>query len=267
MTRGADVPTLETVACALADGVATVELNRPEKLNALDERMASELAAALRWAREADCRAVLLAAAGKAFCAGRDVSHVDPADDDAADVLGRQVNPLIRGVRDIPFPTFAAVQGACLGAGLGLALACDVVYAAEDARIGSPFNRLGAVLDSGGHALLLRRLGPGRTLELIYTGELLDGRRAAAAGLVERSLPTPMLREFAVRAAAQAAKGPTSAFKESKIIVRDLAEGCVSLEHSLEAELSGQIRASLTEDYHEGFAAFLAKRKPEFTGH
>jgi len=198
--------------------------------------------------------------------ARRDVSGVDPAHDDAEDVLGRQVNPLIRAVRDLPVPTFAAVQGACLGAGLGLALACDVVYAAVDARIGSPFNRLGAVLDSGAHALLLRRLGPGRTLELVYTGELLDGRAAAAAGLVERALPRPALRAHALATAAKAAAGPTAAFAASKGIVRDLIERAISLEHSLASELDAQIRASHTEDYREGFSAFLAKRPPVFTG-
>jgi 2-(1,2-epoxy-1,2-dihydrophenyl)acetyl-CoA isomerase len=266
LTRTSAAPAFQTVNCEVVEGLATIELNRPDSLNALDEKMAHELAEAIAWANNSDCRAVLLAAAGTAFCAGRDVSKVDPASDDAAGVLGGQMMPLVRAVRDLPVPTFAAVQGACLGVGLGLALACDVVYASEDARIGSPFNRLGAVLDSGGHALLMRRLGPGRTLELIYTGRLLDGRAAAAIGLVERAVPRPMLREFARAAAAKTAAGPTSAFKASKGIVRDLAEASLSLEQSLEAELAAQISASMTDDYREGFTAFLEKRKPSFSG-
>ncbi len=115
-----------------------------------------------------------------------------------------------------PAPTFAAVHGACLGAGLGLALGCDVVYVADDAKIGSPFARIGAVLDSGGHSFFVSRLGTHRALELIYTGRLLSGIEAAQLGLVNRSMPKDSLVAETRKVAAQVAQGPTAAFMQSK---------------------------------------------------
>jgi enoyl-CoA hydratase/carnithine racemase len=248
------------------DDTAVLELNRPERLNAIDEATAAELGDALARLRNANPRAVVLLAAGRAFCAGRDVTDVDPADDDAHKLLDAVFNPLVQAVYDLPMPTFAAVHGACLGAGLGLALACDVVYAAEDAKIGSPFAQLGAVLDSGAHAFLSRRVGPARALELIYTGRLLDGREAARLGLVDQALPRPALRERVFDLAMQVAVGPTAAFAESKRIVHALADAPRPLARTLADEADAQGRASRTADYREGFAAFQQKRQPRFIG-
>ena len=114
-------------------------------------------------------RALVLRGEGRAFCAGRDISGVDPATDDARGYLGDVVTRCCGGSRAFPAPTFAAAHGACLGVGLGLLIATDVVYVADTAKIGSPFANLGATLDSGGHALFFERLGAHRTLDLIYT--------------------------------------------------------------------------------------------------
>ena len=163
-------------------------------------------------------------------------------------------------------PTIAAVHGACLGTGLGLALACDVVYAADDARIGSPFARIGAVLDSGAHAAFVSRVGPHRALELVYTGRLLSGREAAEWGLVNRSVAGADLVRRTREMAGTIAHGPTAAFLESKRIVRMIQDGSPSFADLLAAEAAAQGRASRTHDYQDGISAFQEKRKPAFTG-
>jgi enoyl-CoA hydratase/carnithine racemase len=170
------------------------------------------------------------------------------------------------GMATFPAPTFAAVQGACLGVGLGLAIATDVVYAADDARIGSPFAGLGAMLDSGGHALLYERLGAHRALDLIYTGELMSGAAAVAAGLFSRAMPAGELLETTRRAAVTAASGPTAAFVASKRLIARLRDERLGLWETMDAENAGQHALSATADYREGFAAFGQKRPPRFDG-
>lgn len=180
----------------IEDDIARVVLNAPEKRNSLDLGALQELAAAYSEAEAAGVRALLLTGEGRVFCAGRDISAVDPATDDAEGYLTGTLLPLMQQMSSFPAPTFAAVQGACLGVGLGLAIATDVVYVAQDAKIGSPFAALGAILDSGGHALFTERLGAHRTLDLIYTGEMMSGAEAVTAGLFSRAVPTEELAEF-----------------------------------------------------------------------
>jgi 2-(1,2-epoxy-1,2-dihydrophenyl)acetyl-CoA isomerase len=166
----------------------------------------------------------------------------------------------------VAIPTISAVQGACLGTGLGLALACDIVYAADDARIGSPFARIGAVLDSGAHAAFVSRVGPHRALELVYTGRLLSGREAEQWGLVNRSVAGADLLRRTRELAASIARGPTAAFLESKRLVRTLLDLHPSFREVLAEEAAAQGRASRTHDYKDGISAFQEKRKPSFTG-
>ena len=156
----------------------------------------------------AGARAVVVTAAGRAFSAGRDLSDAEPLTEDAEAILRDTFNPLLQRIADIDVPTIAAVQGACLGVGFGIAFACDIVVAADDARIGSPFARIGAVLDSGGHRYLVERLGPHRALELIYTGRLLSGAEAAAIGLVNRSVPADDLATEVAELARRIASRP-----------------------------------------------------------
>ena len=165
-----------------------------------------------------------------------------------------------------PAPTFAAVHGACLGVGLGLALACDVVYIADDAKIGSPFARIGAVLDTGGHSFFVARLGSHRALELIYTGRLLSGTEAAALGLVNQSMPRESLLAHARKIAGQVAQGPTAAFMQSKHLVRRIDEEALGLFAVLKCEAQAQGAAGRTADYKEGITAFQQKRTPKFQG-
>jgi enoyl-CoA hydratase/carnithine racemase len=250
----------------IADDVAELALDIPDKLNALDDAALAELGAALQDAAAASPRALLLRGEGRAFCAGRDISHVQPETDDALAFLQDSFGPVMRALADFPAPTFAAAHGACLGIGLGLLVATDVVYVAEGAKLGSPFANLGATLDSGGHALFFERLGAHRALDLIYTGELMTGAEAVAAGLFSRAIPDAELLEFTRAKAAAAASGATQAFLASKALIARLRDDRVGLWASVAEENAAQERLRTTADYREGFAAFQQKRTAEFTG-
>ena len=246
--------------------VAHIVLDSPAKLNALDESALGELDAAYAEAEASGARALVLRGEGRAFCAGRDISGVDPATDDARGYLDDVVTPLLRQIAAFPAPTFAAAHGACLGVGLGLLIATDVVYVAETAKIGSPFAALGATLDSGGHALFYERLGAHRTLDLIYTGRLMSGAEAVASGLFSRAFPDDELVAATVDAAERAAHGATQAFRASKELVRQLRDERLGLWQAMDAENAAQAALCETDDYREGFAAFQEKRAPQFRG-
>lgn len=254
------------IELSIQDDIAEVVLSAPEKMNALDPGALQELSAAYDEAAAAGVRALLLRAEGRGFCAGRDISAVDPATDDAYDYLENRVTPLLRRMAAFPAPTFAAVQGACLGVGLGLAIATDVVYAAQDAKIGSPFANLGATLDSGGHALFTERLGAHRTLDLIYTAELMSGEEAVRSGLFSRAVPKDELLEFTRERVARTARGATAAFLASRELVAQIRDERVGLWESVSRENRAQGELCGTADYAEGFAAFQQKRPPRFTG-
>ena len=250
--------------------VAEVVLNAPSKLNSLGADDLRDLDAAYVEAQAAaergDVRALVLRGEGRGFCAGRDIAGVDPATDDVIGYLEGLVEPVMRRMSAFPAPTFAAVQGPCLGVGLGLAIATDVVYVGERAKIGSPFANLGATLDSGGHALFVERLGAHRTLDLIYTAELMSGAEAVAAGLFSRAVADDELLAFTRERATRAAQGATEAFRTSKALVAQLRDERLGLWSSMTNENREQARLCATEDYREGFAAFQQKRTPEFHG-
>lgn len=251
----------------ISNNVAEIVLNIPDKLNALNEEALAELGGTLAKAAEASPRALLLRGEGRAFCAGRDISAVDPATDDALAFLRDDFGPVMRVLADFPAPTFAAAHGACLGIGLGLLIVTDVVYVAEGAKLGSPFANLGALLDSGGHALFFERLGAHRALDLIYTGELMSGAEAVASGLFSRAVPDADLLDFARQKAAAAAQGATEAFLASKSLIARLRDERLGLWDSIAVENTEQERLrAATADYQEGFTSFQQKRKPEFTG-
>jgi 2-(1,2-epoxy-1,2-dihydrophenyl)acetyl-CoA isomerase len=254
---------MNTVRLAISDDVAEVVLNRPDKLNAVNAEMVDDLHAAFGDAEGVGVRALLLRGEGRGFCAGRDLADAEPGVEDAEAILA-DINPLFSRLTAFPAPTFAAVHGAALGVGLGLALACDVVWVAEDAKIGSPFARIGAVLDSGGHHHFVERVGPHRALELIYTGRLLSGSEAATWGLVNAAVPGDQLLDTVRSMAVAVAQGPTAAFLLSKQLVGRIQQ--LSLEDVLAAEAKLQGEASRTQDYAEGIGAFQEKRTPRFTG-
>ncbi len=254
------------IELTIADDVATVVLDAPARLNSLDEQALHDLGRAYEDAEAAGVRALVLRGEGRAFCAGRDISGVDPRDDDVIGYLGGLVTPLLRRMSRFPAPTFAVAHGACLGVGLGLLIATDVVYVAESAKIGSPFAALGATLDSGGHALFLDRLGAHRTLDLVYTGRLMSGTEAVASGLFSRALPDDEVLAATTDAAATAARGATAAFLASKQLVARIRDERLALWESVGIENAAQAALCDTEDYREGFAAFQEKRTPMFRG-
>ncbi len=265
---GATVP--EGIDLVVDGAVATLVLDRPRRRGALDEpalralgSVVDDLAARVR---AGDVRAVVVTGTATAFCAGRDIVGVDPAAEDAGDVLEQLVNPVVAALSALPVPTMAAVEGPALGIGLGLALACDLVVAAQDAVLGSPFGRIGAVLDSGAHRFLVDRVGAARTLDLVYTGRMLTGADAQAWGLVDRAVATGSARTEAEALAAGFADGPTAAFAASKALVSRIRDEDLSLAAVLDAEAAAQREAGRSEDYREGFAAFAQKRSPTFTG-
>ncbi|MET3175486.1 UNVERIFIED_ORG: 2-(1,2-epoxy-1,2-dihydrophenyl)acetyl-CoA isomerase [Arthrobacter sp. UYCu721] len=258
------------ISLSIANNVAEVVLDAPYKLNSLDEQALADLtqayddaaAAALR----GEVRALLLRGEGRAFCAGRDISGVTPETDDAEAYLGGLVQPLLKKMSAFPAPTFAAAHGACLGVGLGLLLATDVVYVAENAKFGSPFAKLGATLDSGGHWYFTERLGMHRTLDLIYTAELMSGTEAVAQGMFSRAMPADELLDNTRGIVAKVAAGATGAFTASKELVAHIRDQRLGLWDAMAEENAEQARLCGTADYAEGFKAFQEKRSPEFTG-
>lgn len=258
-TVEAAAPPIDT---ELADGVLHIRLAKPEKMNALTEADMDRLAQVFaRAAGDANVRCLLLIGLGRAFCAGRDISSAG-AGEDAALILRRHVNPMLLALHELPQPTIAAVNGAAMGVGLGLALACDIVYAGESAKFSSPFARLGAALDSGGHYFLPRRLSPGRAMEMIYTGDVIDGAEAVRLGLADRLAPDGVLQAAAVALARRVADGPQAAFQAQKALLG--RAGSLSLSEVLEREAELQGDLARTPEYAEGIAAFQARRPPRF---
>lgn len=247
-----------------ADGRTTITLARPELLNSIDDHMVAALHVALDGC--ADARVVVVRGSGRGFCAGRDLSNAKPLEEDARAILAELFNPLIARWRSLPMPTIAAVHGPALGVGFGIAMACDIVVAAERSRLGSPFANIGCVLDSGGHAALVQRVGPHRALELIYTGRLLSGDEAAAMGLVNRVVADDALDAAVDELATAIGAGPTAAFAASKRIVHAVADGSADFAAVLAAEAEAQGELAGEPDYVEGISAFMEKRPATFVG-
>ena len=249
---------------AVAGGIAEITLNRPEKLNALSAEDVAALGGFMDKACADGARAVLLRAEGRAFCVGRDLATMRE-DEDPAAVLRETFNALVLKVRSCPVPTVAAVQGACVGGGTGLALACDLVVTGASASFASPFGRLGGVPDCGFHWFVTTRLGPALAKDMVLTGRTVPGPEAAALGLVARSVPDADLLLEARALARDLAAGPTTAFSLSMPLIDAVAAG-MSLVDCLEAEAVAQGVAVGTADFREGKEAFLAKRGPVFSG-
>lgn len=258
------------IELSIANGIAEIVLNAPEKLNSLNEDALAELEKAYDDAAAAasrgEVRALLLRGEGRAFCAGRDIAGVAPETDDAQAYLGGLVEPLLKKMAAFPAPTFAAAHGACLGVGLGLLLATDVVYVAENAKFGSPFAKLGATLDSGGHWYFTERLGMHRTLDLIYTADLISGSEAVAQGMFSRAMPDDALLAMTRAIVERVATGATGAFVASKELVAHIRDQRLGLWASMAEENTEQARLCKTDDYAEGFRAFQEKRAPVFKG-
>ncbi len=259
----------EHVRYEVVDGVATVTLHRPEVLNSITRPMSAELQAALRQAADDPAvRAVLLTGAGRAFCAGQDLAEAMPQGGTPAppieEIVRTSYNPVVLAIRALEKPVVAAVNGVAAGAGANLALACDIVLAADTASFLQAFVKIGLVPDTGGTWVLPRLVGPARAAALAMLGERLSAQEAQAMGMIWRVVPGDQLLAEARAVAARLATQPTRAIGMIKRLLNASATNGLEAQLELEAEVQGE--AGRTEDYREGVGAFLAKRAPGFTG-
>jgi 2-(1,2-epoxy-1,2-dihydrophenyl)acetyl-CoA isomerase len=252
-------------------GVAVLTLNRPERLNALTGTMLSGLRthlAALAQDPEVGC--VVLTGNGRAFCSGGDVrvqaanaGKSDQSPEQRADHL-RASMEASRLLHDMPKPTIAMVNGVAAGAGMSIALACDLRIAGESARMTTAFAKVGLSGDFGGTYFLTQLVGPSKARELYLTAELLDSARLLALGLVSRVVPDASLASETMKWAATFANGPRVAFRYIKRNMKVAEEGTLS--DALDAEAYGMLRSRETADHAEAARAFVEKRAPVFTG-
>ncbi|MBW4093631.1 MAG: hypothetical protein HIU82_21415 [Proteobacteria bacterium] len=252
----------------IVDGaVARVVLNRPERMNALTMDMRAELADHLVRIRDDDTiRAAILTGAGGHFCSGADVGGMGEDRSPRADRqrMQRGSHTVVRLLHGIEKPLIAAVRGVAVGVGWSYALACDVIVAAEDARFGATFRRVGLAPDGGAAWFLARRVGPARGKELAFSGRIVAAEEALALGLVEFVVPVDGLLDKAQELAADYAAGPTFALGLAKRMF-DRAMG-PGLDEFLDYESLIQPQLHATADHREGVAAFKEKRKPSFGG-
>ncbi|MFE2183536.1 enoyl-CoA hydratase/isomerase family protein [Streptomyces sp. NPDC059455] len=251
--------------------VAVIELCRPDAGNALDHRLRQGLLDAVRRVHtdQESIRAVLLTAKGRHFCVGQDLKEharsleTDP--DSAFDIVRTEYNPLIEELTSLPQPVVAAVEGACVGAGLGLALAADLLIAAERAKFATAFTGIGLAADSGLSRALAQAVGPARARALILLGNPLDAHSAQQWGLVHRVVPEGKATTEALALAKRLADGPTAAYAEAKALLQD--SDALDTAAVLNREGAAQERLGKTADHRNAVRAFLAGRRPEFQGH
>jgi 2-(1,2-epoxy-1,2-dihydrophenyl)acetyl-CoA isomerase len=257
-------PAYETLLHEVGNGVATITLNRPDVLNALNSAMRRELLAAVKAAAKDDgTRAVVITGAGRAFCSGADLRG-GSGERAFRKVLTTEYNPLIEAIRGLPKPVVASVNGVAAGAGVSLALAADLVVAADDARFVPAFSRVGLVPDSGLARTLVRALGRHRAMEILLGERQLTADDAHAAGLVAGVVPADRLAETTRELAQRLASGPTRAIGLTKRLVNTAEDA--TLGESLAGEAGLQELAGRSEDHAEGVAAFGEKRDPTFRG-
>ena len=246
-------------------GICTITLNRPEVYNALNDEITFELQDALKQvSRDETIRVVVLTGEGKAFCSGQDLKSSAGNKRSFIESLHKRYNPIIRAMREMPKPIIARVNGVAAGAGCSLALACDIIVAAEDAIMTEVFINIGLVPDSGSSYFLPRLVGPARAFELASMGTKITAAEAAAIGLINKAVPAAELDQAVAKYATHYAAAPT---KSIGMIKKMLSRGMSStLEEALDYEAYCQEIAGNSNDYKEGVEAFLEKRKAEFKG-
>lgn len=256
---------LETVE----DGVAVLTMNRPDRLNALSRTMLDAMLEALaRLAEDASVGVVVLTGAGRGFCAGGDVKAMAEGAEAMGVTLEERAQALrsrmetSRWLHEMPKPTIAMVRGAAAGAGLSLAMACDMRIASDTARFGTAFARVGYSGDFGGSYFLTQLVGTAKARELYYTAELVDAHEAHRIGLVNRVVPDARLEEETMALASRLARGPRIAYRYMKRNMNAAESG--TLKDLLDLEAWHHSRSGMTEDHREAARAFVEKREPVF---
>jgi len=260
----------ETVNYELKDSVAVITLNRPDALNALSQQLTKDLRAAVEKTTEDKARAAVLTGAGRAFCAGGDlremeaIGQAEGKPEAFLDAPLKALHNVIRAIRKAPIPFVAAVNGVCAGAGVNFALACDIVFAADDATFREAFVRIGLTPDCGGTFFLPRAIGEKLAAEMFMTGDSITAERALAIGMVNHTVSPDLLMEEAGNMATRLAGGPTGSIARIKRMMN--ATFSNDLNGQLEMEAACQLESGRGRDFNEGVKAFFEKRAPNFAG-
>lgn len=258
----------EHILFSTGEGVARLTFNRPERLNSFTNAMHAEVRDALGRVRGGDSRVLVISGAGRGFCAGQDLADraVSPGGEgvDLGESIEKNYAPLVLALRALPLPVIAAVNGVAAGAGANLALACDLVIAAQSASFIQSFAKLGLVPDCGGTWVLPRLLGNARALGLAMLGERLSAAQAAEWGLIWRCVEDAQLPPTVDALAAQLAAAPTLGLARTKQAIYGSWERDLAAQLAVERDLQRELGA--TQDYAEGVASFIGKRTPRFFG-
>jgi 2-(1,2-epoxy-1,2-dihydrophenyl)acetyl-CoA isomerase len=259
----------ETIEFGIANGVARLVFNRPDRLNSFTVAMHGEVASAMAQvaAPDSGARTLIITGAGRGFCAGQDLSDraVTPGGGtDLGDSVERYYNPLIRSIAALDMPVICAVNGVAAGAGANIALACDIVVAARSAKFIESFANIGLIPDSGGTWVLPKLVGQARALGMALTGEPITAERAEAWGLIWKCVDDADLSTEVEALSRRFANGPTAGLAATKHAIRQSTVKTLDEELDNERDLMRRLGAS--DDYREGVAAFLEKRTPVFTG-
>jgi 2-(1,2-epoxy-1,2-dihydrophenyl)acetyl-CoA isomerase len=247
------------------NGVATVTLDRPDKMNALSEAMYADMSRIFADLASDDAvRAVVVTGAGRAFCSGSDVSGMEKTDPVSNRTRMKLRHRMIQNLVNIEKPVIAAVNGACVGIGFSIALACDLIVAAESARFSQVFKKIGLVPDGGSIFFLVQHLGLARAKELVYTARMLPAQEAHEWGIVSKVVPDGELSAAAHAFAQELADSATYALGLAKKMFQSMYTP--TLEALLETELLTQALARLSDDHKEGVTAFREKRGARFRG-
>ncbi|HKV60607.1 MAG TPA: enoyl-CoA hydratase-related protein [Candidatus Acidoferrum sp.] len=251
------------------EGIATLVMNRPDRLNALNNELAMAVNDALgRIAGDTSVSVVVISGAGRAFCAGGDLGAMAASRQKGGmhdlEPLLRAGMQMVLNMRTMPQPVIAAVHGAAAGAGMNVALAADIRIAAEEATFGQNFGKVGLFPDFGGTYFLPQLVGPAKAAELFYTGDMIDAKTALHLGIVNQVVPGAQLEAEVMKLAQKIARGPLLAIRAVKKSL--FASHAKELAHALNNEVEEQIRCYLSEDCSEGIKAFFEKRLPKFQG-
>jgi 2-(1,2-epoxy-1,2-dihydrophenyl)acetyl-CoA isomerase len=261
---------LETVLYTLDNGVATIQMNRPDALNALSLQLGKDLATAARRTISDHARAVILTGSGRAFCSGGDLREMKSMGESEGNIDAfldaplKALHEVIALIRETPIPFVAAVNGVCAGAGTNFALACDLVIAADDASFNEAFVRIGLSPDCGGTFFLPRAIGEKLAAEAFMLGTTISAKRAAEIGMINRVVPAADLLNEAGKVATLLAAGPTAVYGRIKRMLNATFSNDLTVQLSLEADC--QIESGHSPDFQEGVTAFFEKRPPRFTG-